>query len=1152
MVYVPDPEEIISRALRFPGLQKRKKSAYPDLPPEEEKSVLSKALGTSISGLQYIGETLDKPGRAVRGLLNGKPGELANLIPFSDTMGITDPEKSTSGRDLLESYGMLGKNEPGLDWGDAAGFGAEVLTDPTSFMSFGAKAIGKAGKAAEAAGLSLKGSKRGLKLEDALQGATLDQLKAAARSAKAQGTRLRDIRGDQLGGVMGFTTGPLGLFGIHGSHVPEFAQSAGAFKALDTAVNLPETLTRAIPGVGNAIADTAGAAKTLLKGAFHAPSQGQFTKEGQKVAEQAYGAKKAAESVAKYDSLRAADAADEVAKAMHEVHGSTLGLDLAETSRATREAMQMAGEVNRSGGKPAMARALREKLPGASVSGPLRQRAAEAVTLMKNQQNKIYETGIEMGRDAKKMFEDEAQSPVGHMFRGLDTEKLGPKMRSSARQLGTDLGAATGRVPEIGHIPGTVVNDVLTDPALIGKSHKEVVEHLAANYSEHINRAAKSRGIQETQRATAKAGEKFAKKFEDMDALDQLKAFSKLGVSKADLSQMSPQDAAKLFDGLNNTARSGAVANAARVAQAEAKTAQQVTEELAKYVVARNAKQKMGPLPRVLVEDAVKNNAHYNVQGQIANANLASTHQYLHSQAVPLGTAGSVPLSEVFKNAGLVVPQAEAFFGKRFGKNAQQLAVPSEVAQGVTSFMSKSDKPEWMKQFGDVVDMLTQPFKRNVTLPFMSFLTRNVASGQWMNLASGEIPSTQHAMKYGEEIKAARDILADPSANKAILNEIHAHGVWDINHLESMSVNIGRGESSLPNALTGRGFLGNIKNGRSAAKEAVENSTVPHAKGLRSALGTPAAIGAEFNKQAEFMNRVPMYLYLRKHMGWTPEAAASKVRQLQVDYSDLAPFEKDVMKRLVPFYSWQRKIVPVMFEQMMQRPGGLTAQTVRASNTGRSENEFVPPYVGEGMSVKLGEDKYLSQLGLPTDSFADMFVKGPTALGTIKRTGQKALSQLNPLLKGPLETMTGQNFFTGQPIESSFPYPTKNVLANQVLHNTPMARAITTTRQLGDDRKDWLSKTVNLTTGAKITDVSGGLDKQQRIAEQKILSEMLREEPGIRSFTDVYPGKDKEGNPVELSDEGSKLYRAYKGLRRRQQKEGRDEKKKKKASSASQ
>lgn len=80
-----------------------------------------------LDALGWLGSSLDKPGAAVRGLLAGRPAQLANLIPFSDTMGITDPEARTRGTDLLgldrdSLGGMLG------------GMGVEIATDPLNWL----------------------------------------------------------------------------------------------------------------------------------------------------------------------------------------------------------------------------------------------------------------------------------------------------------------------------------------------------------------------------------------------------------------------------------------------------------------------------------------------------------------------------------------------------------------------------------------------------------------------------------------------------------------------------------------------------------------------------------------------------------------------------------------------------------------------------------------------------------------------------------------------------------------------------------------------------------------------------------------------------------------------------------------------------------
>jgi hypothetical protein len=114
--------------------------------------------------LDYAGGTLDKPGRAVRGLLGGRPDEFGNLIPFSDTLGITDPTRAVSGQDLVtQTFGSTGS---GL--GDSAlGLGAELALDPTTYFGgalgrLGGRALGRGLEAAAAA----RGPGYGTKLED--------------------------------------------------------------------------------------------------------------------------------------------------------------------------------------------------------------------------------------------------------------------------------------------------------------------------------------------------------------------------------------------------------------------------------------------------------------------------------------------------------------------------------------------------------------------------------------------------------------------------------------------------------------------------------------------------------------------------------------------------------------------------------------------------------------------------------------------------------------------------------------------------------------------------------------------------------------------------------------------------------------------------
>ena len=126
-------------------------------------------MGALLDALGWVGESLDKPGRAVRGALGGQGfGALKNLVPFSDTAGWTDPSQSLSGRDLLQKWGAIGEANPneGIGLGDIAGFGVEMALDPTNFIGLGtlkhlgrlrklgesAKLLSPAGEVAQAAG----------------------------------------------------------------------------------------------------------------------------------------------------------------------------------------------------------------------------------------------------------------------------------------------------------------------------------------------------------------------------------------------------------------------------------------------------------------------------------------------------------------------------------------------------------------------------------------------------------------------------------------------------------------------------------------------------------------------------------------------------------------------------------------------------------------------------------------------------------------------------------------------------------------------------------------------------------------------------------------------------------------------------------------
>ena len=168
----------------------------------EEQSLLAKMLG-------YAGETLDKPGRFFRGLGStglhaatlgyyGQPDPRAmlNIVPFSDTFGLTDPNAEKHARELYAPAGYNAPNDGtiGSSLGDAA---VDIVTDPSTYFTFGvvpalkyaAKGISAAPKAL---GITSKVAKVAPEVMDAAKVAP-DIMNAASKAPSVVSTSAREL-----------------------------------------------------------------------------------------------------------------------------------------------------------------------------------------------------------------------------------------------------------------------------------------------------------------------------------------------------------------------------------------------------------------------------------------------------------------------------------------------------------------------------------------------------------------------------------------------------------------------------------------------------------------------------------------------------------------------------------------------------------------------------------------------------------------------------------------------------------------------------------------------------------------------------------------------------------------------------------------------
>ena len=97
------------------------------LTPDDEESLVRSAARAGLSGLGKVGNLLDTPGSIVRDLLTWLPGGPAPVNPLDQLLSPLSGENRTSGRQLLEGYGMRANRETGMGgWLSDPGEGLRV------------------------------------------------------------------------------------------------------------------------------------------------------------------------------------------------------------------------------------------------------------------------------------------------------------------------------------------------------------------------------------------------------------------------------------------------------------------------------------------------------------------------------------------------------------------------------------------------------------------------------------------------------------------------------------------------------------------------------------------------------------------------------------------------------------------------------------------------------------------------------------------------------------------------------------------------------------------------------------------------------------------------------------------------------------------
>jgi hypothetical protein len=154
--------------------------------------------------------------------------------------------------------------------------------------------------------------------------------------------------------------------------------------------------------------------------------------------------------------------------------------------------------------------------------------------------------------------------------------------------------------------------------------------------------------------------------------------------------------------------------------------------------------------------------------------------------------------------------------------------------------------------------------------------------------------------------------------------------------------------------------------------------------------------------------------------GMSFNEAATEVKKFLFDYFELTPFERKVMKRIIPFYTWMRKNIPLQVEQVMKNPRNYSRiESVMAAAEGDSIDwDERPDYINDSGAFKAGKTGAYVSPNLPFNDLARV----PTNLDAFLQL----MSGVNPIIKAPIEMATNLQWFNSRPLEE-YPDETREI-----------------------------------------------------------------------------------------------------------------------------
>lgn len=337
---------------------------------------------------------------------------------------------------------------------------------------------------------------------------------------------------------------------------------------------------------------------------------------------------------------------------------------------------------------------------------------------------------------------------------------------------------------------------------------------------------------------------------------------------------------------------------------------------------------------------------------------------------------------------------------------------PRKFSKDITNtvnVLSKTQKIAQQKWFTNFYDKWLSIWKLSNTLTAPSFHVQNLASNAFQSFLDIGADAVNP-----KKIHRAYNILKNRDGKQVFKCKA---GTFTHKQLEHIAKTIGVIDEAFISADFGEGAI-------SIFEDAVRKSSLPSFKDIdwKHFNIDEKNVAFQFSTVAgtniESIQRMNHFLSALEQ-GKTIEEAAKAVDEYLFNYGELTYFEKETMKRIIPFYTFMRKNIPLQLESILNRPQIYSTLDKAMQNIDKMAGDN---YVNENQRNEWRQD-YVQlpfgkgKLGInPQLPYQQLDKLDPD------RFAGKLIGSMTPAIKVPIEMTAGQYAYTGMPIDSKADY----------------------------------------------------------------------------------------------------------------------------------